>query len=278
MGLFPNFLGIRILLAFLNKDSVSGTVTGLARALGESRESVTEALLELRNQGYIDYYSRRCPRLTEEGTRKALDYQDRISVAQDHLLYDGVDPVTARAEAQIIGSYASDRMIDFFRLSRGKYQLKRDLKSREDPDAASFCRSLGNGVFMFPFVIYRSVFTTGCKSISVAQDAFLSPCSVCVREQIGTVYLQPIEIAGCTEDGKYVKNRVISVEYMKDGAFAKGNTDSEGRFGFPVEALQFVKIGAAGPQQLIHASACLRVTGSSTNQRSASEVMFTMIF
>ena len=84
----------------------------IARKLGFSRPSVSNALKELDRDGYIDYKDSRYVALTEKGAAIAEKIYARHLVLTNLLLAAGVSEKTAREDACRIEHYISDETFE----------------------------------------------------------------------------------------------------------------------------------------------------------------------
>lgn len=84
----------------------------IARKLGFSRPSVSNALRELDRDGYIEYKDSKYVGLTEKGMEIADKIYERHLVLTNLLLVIGVSEETARADACRIEHYISDETFE----------------------------------------------------------------------------------------------------------------------------------------------------------------------
>ena len=81
-----DILRLRVLVSFLNEKDELCTVTGLAKMLNEGKQKISRQLTSLEEEGLIDKSNPRRPKLTDEGKKLAEYYEERRSIALNHML------------------------------------------------------------------------------------------------------------------------------------------------------------------------------------------------
>lgn len=121
-----------------------------------------------------------------------------------------------------------------------------------------FCEQIKDGNYTFPFIIYREK-VKGHNNISMANDGFVHPCEVIIRENGGVILLKAIEM---NENSKFngVKMRGM-VQHLKyyDGKEFVESVISGGFIQIPLNCFHFVNIGSDTMTRVLHGSICLKM-------------------
>lgn len=96
----------------------------IARQLGFSRPSVSNALKELERDGYITYKDSRFVELTDKGAQIAAKVYERHLVLTDLLQSIGVSEKTAREDACRVEHYISDETFEALKRVKGTHPGK----------------------------------------------------------------------------------------------------------------------------------------------------------
>jgi DtxR family transcriptional regulator, manganese transport regulator len=109
------------LIADLIADGGEARQVDIAARLGVAQPTVAKTLSRLAGDGLISRKPYRGVMLTEEGQTLALEIKDRHRTVEDFLLFIGVDPDTARIDAEGIEHHVSEATLDAFRrtMARG---------------------------------------------------------------------------------------------------------------------------------------------------------------
>lgn len=250
-------LRLRVLLCFLRSDPADCTVTGISRTLGEEKYSVSRAMASLEKEGYIDREDARNPVVTEKGYRAAVRYSQRLEITLNHLLYEGVDLESAQRDAFYWALYCSDSTMEAVRATEERYRVKYELRDQKQFSGAALCRRLSDGCYSFPFLLFREHIKNG-SNLSMANEGFAHPCSLQVKDGVGTVQLRAVSLSAKSRiSGKLMTGRVKSIRYFDSGRFISAETNGQ-LFSFPADALQFVNVGS-GTGQILHGSVCLQM-------------------
>lgn len=248
-------LKLRTMLLFLNRNQKNCTVTNVARILGEEKYRISRLLSEMEKEGWVDKADPRNPRLTPEGERKALWYRERIEVITDHLMYEGVDVESAQKDAFCWALCNTECSMEAIRKSTEKYRIKNLLRGQRRFTGSALCRQMRDGIYQFPFVIYREKAEYG-SHISMADEAFEHPCTIGVEGGEGVLRLRTQTISlPVGDNGEKQHGRIKEVQYYEYGnlipAEINGNVIS-----IPMSVLQFMNLGEG---QLLHGSVCLHL-------------------
>ena len=253
-------LRLRVLLCFLRLAPEECTVTAIARTLGEEKYSVSRAIASLEKEECVSREDVRNPRLTEKGRLMAEQYSERLEITLNHLLYEGVDMESAKKDAFVWALYCTDSTMEAVRATEERYRVKYELRNQKRFNGGTLCKKLKDGCYSFPFLIFREHIKNG-SNLSMANEGFEHPCSLYVKNGIGTVQLRagPIS-AKSPHSGMRMSGRVKSIRYFDAGRYISAESNGQ-IFSFPAEVLQFVNVGAdAG--QILHGSVCLQMEAS----------------
>lgn len=251
----PNILRLRVLLAFYQEEG--STVTGIARMLGEEHYTVSRIVTALEKEGLISRPAPRSLELTELGKKEAERLSKRVSVSQNHLMYEGVSIEEAKNDALHWALYCSDATMRVISEMEEIYRIKYELRGESVFSGALLAKKLGNGTFAFPFVVYREQVKNG-DNISMANEGFEHPCHLVVENGVGTIQLK-----ACTtkqksaSNGRLMSGKVNSVQYFDSGEFLPAEHTGD-VFTFPVSLMKFRSMGT-GTGQVLHGSLCLRM-------------------
>ena len=177
---------LRVLLCFLRFAPPDCTVTAIARTLGEEKYSVSRAFASLEKDGCLTREDARNPLLTEKGYAKARRYSERLEIAMNHLLYEGVDIESSKRDAFVWALYCTDSTMDAVRSTEERYRVKYELRNQKQFSGAALCRRLKDGCYAFPFLIFREHIKSG-SNISMANEVFEHPCNLYVKNGVGTM-------------------------------------------------------------------------------------------
>lgn len=270
MQKLSDILKLRILLYFLKHDQKDCTVTQVGRALGEEKYTISRALISLEKEKLVDRANPRNPLLTEKGLEEAKMYAERVEIIMNHLMYEGVDTVSAKKDALYWALYSSEQSIEMFRSAEVRYHVKYEMRDKKHFTGEALCRKMKDGVYKFPFLIYRERIKDG-NHISMANDAFENPCILSVKDGVGTLQLRVQTIVRKSAiDGYEVRGRVKGVKYLCNGSYISaeycGNILS-----FPVSALNFVNLGS-GIGQVLQGSVCMKMESIVENKVMPEQV------
>lgn len=247
----PDILRLRVLLCFLKRDEAC-TVMGISRTLKEAKQNISRAMIALEKDGLLNRSNPRCPALTESGYRKAKYYAERMEITLNHLLYEGVDLESARQDAFLWALYCSDKTMETIRATEQRYRVKYELREQKQFGGRQLCRLLKDGVYQFPFLIYREHVKSG-TNISMANEGFEHPCTLYVDGGEGWIQLRAQSIsAKSASNGKLLRGRAQSMQYFDSGRFVDAEINGN-VFSFPAEALHFVNMGS-GVGQILYGS------------------------
>ena len=248
---------LRVLLCFLRFAPSDCTVTAIARTLGEEKYSVSRAFASLEKDGCLTREDVRNPLLTEKGYAKARRYSERLEIAMNHLLYEGVDMESAKRDAFVWALYCTDSTMDAVRSTEERYRVKYELRNQKQFSGAALCRRLKDGCYAFPFLIFREHIKSG-SNISMANEGFEHPCNLYVKNGVGMVQLRAVPLSAKSQlSGKLMSGKVKNIRYFDSGRFVSAELNGQ-IFSFPADVLQFINVGSdAG--QILHGSVCLQM-------------------
>lgn len=267
---------LRVLLCFLRSDSADCTVTGISRTLGEEKYAVSRAMAALEKDGYIDREDIRSPIVTEKGYRAAARYAQRLEIALNHLLYEGVDMESAKKDAFVWALYCTDSTMDAVRATEERYRVKYELREQKQFTGAALCKRLKDGSYEFPFLIFREHIKNG-SNLSMANEGFYHPCTLSVKNGVGAVQLRAVSISAKSQfSGALMSGKVKSVRYFDAGRYIRAESNGQ-IFSFPADVLRFVNVGS-GTGQILHGSVCLQMECSvGPIHMPESNAIFTML-
>lgn len=123
----PNLLWLRVLLCFRSNDDKIQTVMGIAHTLNEKKYAISRILIAMEKDGLLDRSEERCPKLTKKGQAEAERYAERVRIALNHLLYEGVNIESAKQDALCWALYNSEDTDRVLRNSDEIYRVKYEL-------------------------------------------------------------------------------------------------------------------------------------------------------
>ena len=253
----PDILRLRVLLCFLKLSDEDCTVTGISRTLNVEKYKISRTLISLEKDGYIDCEDIRNPILTPTGYQEARRYSDRIDITLNHLLYEGVDIENARRDAFYWALYCSDKTMDAVRATEQHYRVKYELRDFKQFSGIALCKKFHDGCYHFPFRIYREHVKNG-NNLSMANEGFEHPCTLCIENGIGIIQLLAQSIAAKSKlNGKLMRGKVNSLKYFNFGRYISAEINGN-VLSFPAESLHFVNMGT-GVGQILHGSVCLKM-------------------
>ena len=276
MSLTPENLKLRIILSFYKEMNVDQTVVGISRYLREDKQRISRTMIAMEKEGLLDRSNTRAPKLTAKGEELCQKCAERFQIAQNHLLYEGVDMETATQDAYILALGCSDELTDIIRKTDSTYRVKRELRDYTRFTGELLAKRIGDGSYQYPFIIYRDEVKDG-NNISMANDGFAHPCTLHVKHGIGTIQLliqpmtQPSKL-----DGKSVHGKVDRVQYFELGRFVNAEFNND-VVSLPASAIRFVNI-KDGNKNILHGSVCLKMRCScGLTHMPESTAMFTML-
>lgn len=253
----PDALKFRIMMCLLASKPSSCTVTGISLTLNEKKYTITRSMNRMEQEGLIDRSDVRAPVLTDKGRMQAERYRERVSLAQNHLLYEGMDMEHAKQDACSWALYCSDELMDVIRASDEWYRIKYELRDRKAFSGATFCKKLKDGSYSFPFMLYREHMKDN-NNISMANNGFEHPCTLYVEKGEGIIQLRALSIhRKAAHSDKMISCKINKLEYLDSGRFVSAEIHGD-VISIPASALSFVNMGS-GLNQILHGSVCLRM-------------------
>ncbi len=276
MAKTTDVLKMRTLLCFLQEPTGAGTVTGIAKTLGEEKYTVSRMLMAMEQEGLVDRSDNRTPRLTEKGLQQARYYEERIDTSLSHLLYEGVEPESARRDAFFWAMYCSDQTMETIRATEARYRVKYDLRNRKQFGGSLLCKRLREGSYTFPFLMYRETVVNG-SNLSMSNEGFEHPCTLIVHQGVGVIQLRAVSVtARSASTGREMTGKIQSLKYLDGGSFYTAEQSGD-LFRFPAAALQFVNVGS-GVGQVLHGSVCVKMASTvGLEHMPQSTAIFTLL-
>lgn len=114
----------------------------------------------LEKDGYLNRMDSRHPRLEKLGEQTARKYAERMDIATNHLIYEGVTEAQACNDALYLSMYCSDETFEVIRSMEEQYRMKHLLRTYERFDGTILCNGLRDGQYLLPFIIYRETVKT----------------------------------------------------------------------------------------------------------------------
>ena len=252
----PDILRLRVLMSFLKEDETC-TVTGIARTLGETKQTISRIIIAMEEEGIVDRTNPRQPILTELGKKKADKYSERINLSINHLIREGVNIESAKRDAYIWALYNTDETMDVIRRLEEQYRVKNSMRKQFRFNGSVLCKKMEDGEYAYPFTIYREHIHNG-SNISMANTGFEHPCILSVKNGVGTIQLKAVNTIGnSASTGKVMKGMIKSMKYFDSGTFV-GVERSGDIFSFPAEAIRFINMGN-GVGQTFHGTVSLKM-------------------
>lgn len=266
-------LKVRILLCFLSENKKSHTVTNIAKTLGEEKYTICRMMTVLENNGLIDRSEKRCPKLTEEGQKKAKYYEERISISLNHLTYEGVDINSAQHDSLYWALYNSENAMRVIRSTEERYRLKYELREKKRFSGLYLSKKMGDGLYEFPFVFYREN-ADNSNNLSMANDLFENLCVLKIENGRGLIQLRTVPVK---EKVFYkIGNATVKIcdaEYFFNGTYIRAEKNGN-VFSLPAESLNFINIGS-GVGQILHGCVNIKIRYSG-NSMPDSKAIFTI--
>ena len=163
------FLKIRILVSLLKMSPENCNVTNLSKTLGVEKYTVSRVFTALEKDGYLNRTDSRHPRLEKLGEQTARKYAERMDIATNHLIYEGVTEAQACNDALYLSMYCSDETFEVIRSMEEQYRMKHLLRTYERFDGTILCNGLRDGQYLLPFIIYRENVKNG-NNISMSNE------------------------------------------------------------------------------------------------------------
>lgn len=249
-------LKIKVLLSLLRADAEDATVTGIARMLNREKYAISRAAAALEKDNAISRDGRRFV-LTRSGRDAARRFDEQLKLCMDHLLYEGVNPESAKQDALCLAYYCSEDTLHMVRSVGARCRVKYELRSRRRFGGGAVCRLLDDGTYELPYLIYRE-HVSGGSNISFANEGFEHPCVLNVKDGIGRIHLHAVTMSRrMPTDGTMASAKIQNMKYFDNGRFVGAEIYGD-IFSFPADALDFLNCGN-GVGQILHGSACLEI-------------------
>lgn len=225
----------------MSKESC--TCTSLSKTLGTPKYAISRVISALEADGYLIKNSVRTYILTEQGKKKAEYYSERLDIAVNHLIYEGVPEAQAKLDAFYITKYCSEEMFYALRQLDQKNKLKLIFKNRFSFTGDTLCKHLSDGLYKFSFIVYRDNFKNG-EIISIANSGLEHPCNLIVNNGIGSVNLKAVSIIRNSEtSGLNFTDKIIGLKYFCDNKYIDAEIIGDS-ISFPADALNFLSVNS----------------------------------
>lgn len=267
---------LRVLQCLLHSEIKDCTITIIAHTLKAEKYAISRLVTALEREGMVCRIERRRIVLTERGQTIALRYSERIEATINHLIYEGVDVDSAHNDALHWALYNSESTMEVVRTSSELYRVKYAMRGGKRFSGSVFCRNMKDGVYQFPFIIYKETAENG-NNLSMANDGFMNPCTLTVINGEGQIQLCALDMAvKMPQSGKMVRGRVKNLHYFEYGEFFKAEVNGN-VLSFPASCLQFVNLGTDA-SQILHGSVFMRMECSSGfSAMPESKAIFTIL-
>lgn len=267
---------LRILQCLLNSNPEDCTVTVIAHTLKVEKYVISRLVTGLEKEGIVHRTEKRKILLTEYGRTEAIRYSRRIESTINHLIYEGVDIDSAKNDALHWALYNSESTMKVIYSSSELYRVKYAMRSQKNFNGSVLCKNLPDGIYQFPFIIYREHVHEG-NILSMANQGFMNPCSLCIENGAGTIQLCAIDMSGkSTKNGAMVWGRVRNLQYFEYGQFYKAEVNGN-ILSFPASCLNFVSVGT-DVSQILHGSVLMRMECScGIPHMPESQAIFTLL-
>lgn len=250
-------LKLRVLMQLLKGDDESHTVSKISRTLDVHKQRISRLLMDLEKEGVADRTNQRKPCLTPEGRMKAAYYSERITTSLNHLLFEGVSIEKAEQDAYHWALYNTDETMEVIKSAAVWQNAKYQLRNKKRFSGSELCKTLGDGVYHFNFVIYRERIKNG-SSLSMANDGFEHPGRLVVKNGCGKIYLRIAVIEASSPISRTpLTGKAVSVKYMENSDFISAELSND-IVSFPAAALDFINIGEK-ISQVLHGSVYLKI-------------------
>ena len=267
----PDILRLRVLLCFLSSDNAADTVTGISKTLGEQKYKITRILSSLEKEGLIDKTNPRNPKLTDIGLQEAKRYEERISVILNHLIYEGLDTESAYHDALYWSLYSTEKSMQAIRTTEEKYRVKYEFRNKSKFSGSLLCKSIKDGTYQFPFVIYTESINNN-TNISEVNSSLKNPCNLSVKNGIGTVQLRA---ENTFDNNRKAMLQIQSIKYIDGDTFIRAEKNAN-VFSLPVSAFSFINIGTAS-ELILHGTLYLKIQYSLNNTIKEEVTIFTIL-
>lgn len=250
---------MRILCGLLRISETDATVTYMAKSFCVEKYSISRALSSLEKEGLI-YRENRLVKLTPRGKAAALKFSERMDIATNHLIYEGVPETQVMNDAMYMSMYFSEESFNTIRKMEERYRVKHALQDVKNFYGDELCRSLRDGDYSLPFIIYRTNMKDG-NNISMANKGFQHPCILSVKNGVGTILLRAQEISEkSAQSKKLMSGKVENFKYFNIHKFYEAEKNGN-LLVMPASALHFINLGRDS-DKVLHGSVAIKLTCS----------------
>lgn len=248
----------KILMCFLQFSEENRKITKMAQSLGLEKYEMSRQVRLLAKEGLIDRSDARNPTLTLKGRQLAEKYANRMKLAQNHLIFEGIAKDEVIKDALMLTLHCSDNFFETIQQLEETMRMKEYFADRKEFSGGEFCDQIKDGNYTFPFIIYREK-VKGHNNISMANDGFEHPCEVIINESGGIVMLKAVEVNQSSKlNGIKMKGVVQHLKYYDGKEFVEAVV-SGGFIQIPLKHFHFVNIGSDTMTRILHGSICLKM-------------------
>jgi hypothetical protein len=190
----------------------------------------------------------------------AKKYADRMDIATNHFIYEGVSEEKAQKDAMYFSLYCSDETFEVIQSMEEQYHIKHVLRDRKCFNGAVLCGKLRDGSYPFPFIIYRET-VKNSSNISMANEGFRHPCKLIIKGGSGIVSLKAQNLSHSSAvSGENISGKINNLKYFDGSKYCDAQRNGDA-LSFPANVLNFVNIGEDSGR-ILHGSVCLKMTCS----------------
>ncbi|XVG96296.1 hypothetical protein ACGCUQ_05330 [Eubacteriales bacterium KG127] len=253
------FLKMRILCRLLRISKSDATVTYMAKSFSVEKYSISRALSALEKEGLL-YRENRLAMLTHRGHYVAEKFAERMEIATNYLIYEGIPEAQVMKDAMYISMFFSDEAFNAIRKIEERYRIKHALNNVKKFYGDELCKSLRDGDYNLPFMIYRTNMKDG-NNISMANNGFQHPCILSIKNGFGTVILRAQEVSSKSAlSKKLMKGKVESFKYFYIDKFYEVEKNGN-LLVMPASALHFINLGR-NSDKILYGSVAIKLTCS----------------
>ena len=210
--------------------------------------TVSRVFTALEKDGYLNRMDSRHPRLEKLGEQTARKYAERMDIATNHLIYEGVTEAQACNDALYLSMYCSDETFEVIRSMEEQYRMKHLLRTYERFDGTILC------------------------------NGFIHPCTLSVTDGRGMILLKAQRVEKYSAmTGRKMSGKIKCLKYFDGSKFCEAQRNGD-LISFPASVLEFVNIGSDSGR-IFHGSVCLKMTCSvGIMHMPESTAIFTLLF
>ena len=250
-------LKLRVLICFFDLEAKDCSVTNLAQLLGEEKYTISRTMGALEKSGYLDRTNRRRPFLTKAGEQAAKRYNDRLDIALEYLLHEGIGQADAKKDAIFMALCCTDETFQRLREKEGCGRVKMMFRDGTTFGGEKLCRYWENGVYHLPFMMYTNIEN---GHISRWNQEFAHPGLLEIKNRIGIVQIR------VSFEKRYTKF------WYWDGENYRNFERNGSVLLFPAKFLRFISIGTE-KGRMLHGEVQVKV-----QEHGAEEILSLTVF